>query len=100
MDAETFLVERDQIRLRLSEHRTTIEILHEEGREARLLGMGLRDWTSLLVTALPMKGAWRWMPKSLLAFAAPMAMGFIKRKLGGSRPSFFSGLLKHLRNSQ
>ena len=100
MDAETFLVERDQLRLRLAEHRTALEVLHEDGREAKILGMGFRDWTSLLMTVLPVSGAWRWMPKSVLAFAAPIAVGFIRRKFGGASPSLFSSLLSHLRKSR
>jgi len=99
MDAETFLVERDQIRLSLAEHRTALEVLHEDGREAKVLGMGLRDWTSLLMTALPVRGAWRWMPKSLMAFAAPMAVGYIRRKFGRNT-STLSNLLGFLRNSR
>ena len=86
MDTETFLIERDQIRSRLTEHRTAVAVLHEDGQDARILGMGLRDWTSLLMAVLPVTGAWRWMPKSLMAFAAPVAAGFLRRQLAEAPP--------------
>ena len=87
MDTETFLLERDALRLRLAEHRLAVEVLHEDGTDARFMGMGVRDWAGLLMNGLPGHGAWRWLPKGLLSFAAPVAIGLLRRKGRG----WFSG---------
>jgi len=80
MDTETFLVERDQLRLRLAEHRLAVEVLHEDGSEASFLGMNVRDWAGLMLHGLPGRGIWRWLPKGLLTFLAPVAVGLFRRK--------------------
>jgi len=86
MDTETFLVERDQLRVRLAEHRTAVSVLHDSGQNAKVLGMDLRDLTSLVLASLPARGLWRWMPKSLMAFAAPLAAGMLKKKFSQESP--------------
>ncbi len=86
MDTETFLIERDALRVRLAEHRTVVSVLHDSGQRAQVLGMSVRELTALLLTALPSQGLWRWMPKSLMAFAAPLAAGVLKKKFSQESP--------------
>lgn len=80
MDTEAFLLEREELRRRLSERRTALEVLHAEGLNSRLLGIGISDWADLVSVALPVRGAWRWIPKGLLAFGAPVAASLLRQR--------------------